>query len=107
MKKALLTPLIIALCACYSDSVATETERTHSDRQDIIRTSYRTVRAYVYEVDTVTWFGQCADFSGKTTYKFEIFDEINEGDNIRAVICDNGTPLLQEDDYVTQVYYGW
>ncbi len=77
------------------------------DRTTEFKPAYHVVKAYVFEVDTDEWYGYAADFVGHAVYGFEIFDEINEGDRVRVNVCDNGTPLIRYDDYVTQVHYDW
>lgn len=95
---ALIVPIVLGVAI---------TGNPKSDRRSEIKPSYHTINAYVCEVDEDEWYGVCASFEKHTFYGFEIFDEINVGDNIRAVICDNATPLIYYDDYITQVYYGW
>lgn len=64
---------------------------------------YYMVYATVTEVDTANWTAYCTDFSGHV-YTFEVLDEYNAGDNIRALVCNNGT-LSANDDYIIEVHY--
>lgn len=115
MKKLICASLLlIAACSAQADRPAITSGQTQSgqttaqvDRRPSLKPSYHTINAYVCEVDEDEWYGVCASFEKHTFYGFEIFDEINAGDRVRAVVCDNATPFIYHDDYIVQVYYGW
>lgn len=118
MKKLLIACVLAVLTACNSTGLIHRGGQPQLDRtitpvgqppeRRVLPPETMAPRCYtvflkVSKVDTVSWTAYCTDEAGQV-YAFEVDDEYNEGDNVRAVISDGGT-ISQRDDYIIRVHY--